>query len=38
MAVNHSIVRVEHTNENFGDPMEINLFEFGKFEFTNKLS
>lgn len=29
MAMNHTIVNVQQTGENVGDPMEIKLFEFG---------
>ena len=29
MATNHTIVNIESTGENVGDPMEIKLFEFG---------
>ena len=31
MASNHSIIKIEATNELIGDPMEIKLFNFGKF-------
>lgn len=29
MAMNHTIVNVEETGQNVGDPMEIKLFEYG---------
>jgi magnesium-transporting ATPase (P-type) len=31
MASNHSIIKIEETEELVGDPMEIKLFEFGEF-------
>ena len=37
MATNHTIVNIESTGENVGDPMEIKLFEFGQFRFNDKL-
>lgn len=36
--MNHTIVNVEQTGENVGDPMEIKLFEFGEFKFSNEQS
>jgi cation-transporting ATPase 13A3/4/5 len=36
MAMNHTIVNVEETKENVGDPMEIKLFEFGNFYFSGE--
>lgn len=36
--MNHTIVNVEQTGENVGDPMEIKLFEFGQFKFSNENS
>lgn len=31
MATNHSIIKIEHTNELIGDPMEVKTFNFGRF-------
>jgi cation-transporting ATPase 13A2 len=38
MAMNHTIVSLEETGEHVGDPMEIKLFEFGEFQFSNEQS
>ena len=38
MASNHSIIKVESTEELVGDPMEIKLFEFGKFSLNQSNS
>lgn len=38
MAMNHTIVSLEETGEHVGDPMEIKLFEFGEFSFSNEQS
>jgi hypothetical protein len=32
MATNHSIIKIEATDELIGDPMEIKLFNFGNFK------
>jgi hypothetical protein len=31
MASNHSIIKIEETGELIGDPMEVKLFQFGKY-------
>ena len=31
IAANHSIIKIEDTNELIGDPMEVKMFNFGKF-------
>jgi hypothetical protein len=31
MASNHSIIKIEATKQLIGDPMEVKLFEFGRF-------
>lgn len=35
MASCHSIMNLKETGELIGDPMEIKLFEFGRFKLTN---
>jgi cation-transporting P-type ATPase 13A2 len=37
MASNHSIIKIEETDELVGDPMEIKLFEFGKFSLNQSI-
>ena len=38
MASNHSIIKIEETEELVGDPMEIKLFEFGQFSLNQSNS
>lgn len=38
MASNHSIIKIEETEELVGDPMEIKLFEFGNFKLNQSNS
>ena len=37
MATNHSIVKIEETQELIGDPMEIKAFTFGKFKLNQAI-
>lgn len=38
MAANHSIIMIQATGELIGDPMEIKVFEFGKFSLNESLT
>jgi magnesium-transporting ATPase (P-type) len=37
MAANHSIIKIEATNELVGDPMEVKVFEFGRYILNQSL-
>lgn len=38
MAANNSIIKIEATNELIGDPMEVKMFEFGRFHLNQSHS
>jgi hypothetical protein len=38
IAANHSIIKIEATNELIGDPMEIKAFQFGQYFLDHSLT